>query len=94
MSQFSLEFKRHFGTSPVDYVLSQRLKQATYFLRDHNLTISEVALKVGFRDPFHFSRLFKKYHGISPLLYRRTVSNASMVQCFHGRIWMNESGFT
>lgn len=74
VSQFSVEFKRHFGTSPMDYVQSQRLKQATYFLRDHNLTICEVALKVGFSDPFHFSRQFKKHHGISPLLYRRAVS--------------------
>ncbi len=71
VSQFSAEFKRHFGTSPIDYVLGQRLQQATYFLRDHNLTVSEVARRVGFNDPFHFSRQFKKRQGISPLRYRR-----------------------
>ncbi len=72
-SQFSMAFKHCFGTSPIDYVLDQRLKQAIYYLRDHNLTISEVAHKIGFQDAFHFSRQFKKRHGISPLLYRRTV---------------------
>ncbi len=57
VSQFSVEFKRHFGTSPMDYVLSQRLQQATYFLRDHNLSISEVARRVGFKtlSTFHAS---------------------------------------
>ncbi len=76
-SQFSVEFKRCFGRSPIDYVLDQRLKLAIYYLRDHNLTVSEVAEKVGFQDAFHFSRQFKKRHGTSPLLYRRTTISAS-----------------
>lgn len=68
---FCAEFKRCFGTSPIEYVIRLRLRQAAYLLRDHNLPISEVARRVGYDDLFYFSRLFKTRFGQGPAAFRK-----------------------
>jgi AraC family transcriptional regulator of arabinose operon len=73
ISRFSFEFSAFLGTSPMDYLLELRLRQAVHFLRDRNLSISEVADRTGFKDPFYFSRQFKKRLGRSPLQYRKRI---------------------
>lgn len=70
-SRLSAQFKRHFNTSPIDYVLRLRLRRASHLLLDRNLTMSQVARQVGFSDPFYFSRQFKKHYGLNPTAYRR-----------------------
>ena len=35
-------------------------------LKNSNLSISEIAVEVGFDDPYYFSRIFKKFVGLSP----------------------------
>jgi AraC family transcriptional regulator of arabinose operon len=67
---FCAEFKRHFGTSAIDYLIRQRMHQAAHLLKDRNLRVSEVARRVGYEDLFHFSRLFKKHFGASPRALR------------------------
>jgi len=68
---FCAEFKRCFGTSPIEYVIRLRLRQAAYLLRDRNLPIGEVARRVGYGDLFYFSRLFKKRFGQGPATFRK-----------------------
>ena len=46
------------------------MHQAAYLLRDQNLAVKEVARSVGYRDPFAFSKLFKKHFGSTPSAYR------------------------
>lgn len=75
VSQFSFTFKQCFGTSPINYLLSLRLRQALYHLSDHNLNVTEIARKVGFEDVFYFSKQFKKRFGLSPLKYRQSMSD-------------------
>jgi len=67
---FSTAFKKVFGLSPVEFVISKKLEKAQDMLFFTNLTIREIAFKVGFNDEFYFSRIFKKYLGISPAKYR------------------------
>jgi len=67
---FSTEFKRHFGVSPMRYVISLRLQHARHLLTDRSLPISEVAQRVGYPDVYQFSRLFKKHEGVSPSTVR------------------------
>ena len=64
-------FQEAVNTSPVRYVNFLRLEKAKNMLRTSNFSISEVALAVGFSDPYYFSRLFKKAVGISPAQYRK-----------------------
>jgi len=63
---FCAEFKKYVGTSPIEYQIRMRLQQARYLLYDLNLSISEIATRLGYLDIFHFSKQFKKHFGVSP----------------------------
>ncbi|WNR42812.1 AraC family transcriptional regulator [Paenibacillus roseipurpureus] len=67
---FSSLFKKHTGTSPIQYLTRLRLDQAKHLLRQTELPIKQVAEAVGFEDSFYFTRLFTKETGISPRNYR------------------------
>ncbi len=76
VSRFSVEFRRHLGGPPMDHLLRLRLRHALHELRNQELSIAEVAERVGFRDAFYFSRQFKLHHGSSPLRYRKRLLEA------------------
>ncbi|MFA6569519.1 MAG: AraC family transcriptional regulator [Victivallales bacterium] len=63
---FSALFKKHFHTSPIEYLIRARMNRAAYLLRDSNRRIGEVAALAGYDDIFHFSKLFKKHFGKCP----------------------------
>jgi AraC family transcriptional regulator len=69
-------FRRFQGTSPYQYLLRRKMNLAAEFLVEHGGLVKEAAERVGYADPYHFSRNFKAVHGISPraLLLRRRVS--------------------
>jgi AraC family transcriptional regulator of arabinose operon len=67
------EFKRHFGLSPIDCLLRNRMQHAANLLREPNLNVSEIARQVGYEDAFHFSKLFKKHYGLSPRKMRQEI---------------------
>ena len=46
------------------------MARAEELLKDRNSYIKEVAISVGFEDQLYFSRLFKRYHGVTPSEYR------------------------
>jgi AraC-like DNA-binding protein len=68
---FTELFRHHFGMPPMKYVLQARMHRAAHLLRDQNLRVSDVTRAVGFEDPFHFSRSFRKEFGISPRLFKK-----------------------
>ena len=60
------------GCSPVEYLRTVRLKKAAeYFLSEENPNVQEVCYRVGFNDPFYFSKCFKAQFGVSPSVYRK-----------------------
>ena len=61
-------FKKHRKTSIICYYNSLKIKEAKKLLR--NNSVSGVSLKLGFNSPYYFSKVFKKYEGISPSEYR------------------------
>ena len=74
VSQFSAVFKAHFGQAPIDYLLALRMRQAVFYLSDLSFNVAEVGRKVGFEDPFYFSKQFKRHFGKSPRHYREALS--------------------
>ena len=70
-SYFRKIFEELYQEPPHHYLMQCRLQKAEYLLITSELKISEIASSCGFQDEFYFSRLFKKYIGISPLNYRK-----------------------
>jgi AraC family transcriptional regulator of arabinose operon len=71
VSSLSASFRRHLGRSPGAYLRERRMAHAMHLLRDPHLTIADVGRRVGFADPFHFSRSFRASHGLSPRACRK-----------------------
>lgn len=69
-SRLSHLFKAQVGDSLAATLLKLRLRQAARLLDFTTQSVSEIALSTGFQSPFHFSRQFKVYYGVSPTVYR------------------------
>jgi AraC-like DNA-binding protein len=57
-----------------DLITELRYERAARLLRESNATVLEIALEVGYEDPSHFSRAFKRIAGVSPREYRHQQS--------------------
>jgi len=66
-------FKSHTGYSPLDYFIHLKVQRACNYLNNTNLRIKEIALLVGYNDPYLFTRIFTKVMGQSPQKYRSTI---------------------
>ena len=64
-------FKQYLGYSPFQYINRLRLSTAADTLIQTDKSITEVALDLGFNDSNYFTRLFRKYQGLSPREYRK-----------------------
>lgn len=63
-------FKRELGMSPIEFVLSEKIKHAKKLLKSPSIQINEVCYLSGFEDANYFIRLFKKYEGVTPKQYQ------------------------
>lgn len=63
-------FKQETGKTFIEYLTSARMKQARLLLSDPKYSIKEVCILSGYSDPNYFSRIFKKYEGVTPSEYR------------------------
>ena len=63
------------GSSPVELIKTIRMKQAALLLEKSNVTVSEVAYRVGYSSLSYFSSAFNNYWGVSPTQYQKTKRN-------------------
>lgn len=63
-------FKELFGNTVFGYLYELRMKEAKRLLLDHNMSLAEVSEYCGYDHVQHFSRAFKKKHGITPGQFR------------------------
>ena len=75
-SHLSHLFKEETGMSVMDYFTALRIDEAKRLLAMPQLTVAQVSAAVGFQDPAHFSRTFKRTEGISPTAYRQSMISA------------------
>lgn len=73
-SRFSALFKQTFNLYPLQYIINYRIKRGCDLLRHTEYSITQIAEMVGFEDSLYFSRIFKKYVGISPCQYRSSMN--------------------
>ncbi len=69
-------FRRQLGMSPFQYFTRLKIEAASAVLVDNQLSISDVASRFGFENPFHFTKVFKKCTGLSPREYRKIFFEA------------------
>ena len=72
-TRYSALFREQTGSSPVDHHIRLRMQAACHYLDTTALSVKEVAAKLGYEDPYYFSRIFQKILGCSSLAYRRSV---------------------
>lgn len=66
-------FKREYGVSPIQYMLSRRLEESKYLLAETDLSLSQIAQMLGFSSLSYFSQVFRRMQGVSPMEYRQTL---------------------
>ncbi|GGH28708.1 AraC family transcriptional regulator [Paenibacillus segetis] len=67
------QFRRSYGATPSDYLVTIRIEKAKQLAIHTDLTISEIASRVGYTDLHSFSRMFKKRMGISLSQFNATL---------------------
>lgn len=70
-SYFSRLFTREVGESFTNYVNRQKIEIAKHQLRNTSKSISLIAGELGYVNTSHFINLFKRFEGITPLIYRQ-----------------------
>ena len=75
VSYLSALFKKRYGRSFSEYLLSYRLQKAAEMIGSTKLQLKEVAVNVGYVDYPQFMKLFKRVYGLSPQDYRREKRN-------------------
>lgn len=64
-------FRRHYRITPDRLIWQTRIEHGAALLAETGLSITEIAYRVGCKNPFHFSRLIKRSQGLSPRELRR-----------------------
>lgn len=67
-------FGKYVGCSPSEMLRKIRVKEARSMLESSSYTVSEIAEKLGYGNPFYFSKIFINQVGISPTEYRRRAN--------------------
>jgi AraC-like DNA-binding protein len=76
-AHFSREFRREFGVSPHQYLLTRRLERAADLLLTTDWSVAEICFSVGLRSVGSFTTSFTRTYGRSPTVYRAAFPPAS-----------------
>ncbi len=67
-------FRQLSGVPLKQFILKSKMDEASYLLTDTNLSIGEIAVKLGYTDAHNFARTYKKCTGLSPSAYRESYA--------------------
>ena len=66
-------FKREYGVSPINYMISRRIDESMYLLAETDLSLSQIAQLLGFSSLSYFSQVFRRIQNVSPKEYRQNT---------------------
>ena len=72
-SHLNRVFRAHMNQTPGDYLRGIRMERATREVLVSDLPLKAIASRTGFADQAHFTREFRRNHGVSPLEMRRSA---------------------
>ena len=70
-SRFKQKFKQATGIPPAEFTVREKIRESQTLLKDPARTVTSIAMELGFSSSQHFSVLFRKYTGLSPIQYRQ-----------------------
>ncbi len=73
-------FEKHIGATPNTYLIQYRLHQSTWYLKNTNMTITQIAHAVGFSGSSYFAETFKKRYGKTPSEYKRQALSVDFMK--------------
>jgi AraC-like DNA-binding protein len=73
LSSFSRDFKRQFGTTPHQWLIDARLERAMELIQGTRMTVTEIALEIGYDNVSHFIKAFKSKYGQTPKQARSRI---------------------
>jgi AraC-like DNA-binding protein len=76
-AHFSREFRRAFGETPHQYLLTRRMERAAALLRHTDRSVADICLAVGLLSVGSFTTTFSRTFGLSPTAYRAAYPPAS-----------------
>lgn len=68
---FARAFKQSFGVPPHHYHMARRMDRARSLLQSPALSVTQVGIRIGFRETSSFTRAFRKFTGLTPTGFRR-----------------------
>ena len=78
-AHFSREFRRTFGESPHQYLLTRRLERAATLLRTTDWSVARICLAVGIQSQGTFTTTFRTHFGRTPTAYRARFKPAAAI---------------
>jgi ligand-binding sensor protein/AraC-like DNA-binding protein len=80
VSHFSKVFKKEVGKNFKEYLNGKRIEKAEYLLRSTNNTIYNIGYSLGVEDTSYFTKMFKKYVGVTPKKYRELFEKNNKIK--------------
>lgn len=74
-SYFSRLFSKEMGDSFSNYISKLKINWAKELLEESDMSVSQVSDELGFNEPGYFIKIFKKYEGVTPSVYRKYYKN-------------------
>ncbi len=71
VSKLKIIFREKAHIGPINYLIRLRIEEAQRLMRESDLTLTQIAERVGFASLHYFSRMFKKITGVSPSQYEK-----------------------
>lgn len=71
-SYLNAVFQKYTQHAPMDFFINLKMKRACELLRSTDTYVYEVAQRLGYSDPYYFSRIFKRVVGMSPSEYKHS----------------------
>ena len=70
---FARLFKQSTGKTPQQYIIEQKINRAKQLLLETDSAVTEIAYRLGFATPSHFTMLFKRLTGATPTAFRKSL---------------------
>ncbi len=64
-------FKKNLDSAPQDFFIHLKIERARRYLTQTNMKVKDIGARLGYEDPYYFSRIFSKHTGLSPANFRK-----------------------